>query len=248
MTIIARICFAAGAAASIAGLGIALAAVADAVWASRPLLRAPVQLSESAFSHLLYVGDPAARVGLGLTVAPGDGSGEIRGNSGRVVDHYRFPLHYRVHDESGRLLIDQRVIIDSAGRDTFRRDYVERPDATPATVHAVFDAFPVPADGRIRIEARLLPDDRHGADIAWAELRLFRQPTPAAASVRQGLAALLAGLGLMLLGLLGELLWPRSRVRRPTHVSTASRVLAFRPHVVPTAVVLPSQGAPQRAL
>jgi hypothetical protein len=247
MNIIARIVFAAGVSAIVLGLGRVLIPVGDALWAGRLLFRTPIEIGESARSPWLRVDDAAARVGLGITTTPRYAARQIR-RDGDDAGLYRFPLHYRVRDDSGRLLIDQWVMLDATDKPALRQDHVERRDSGPVTVDAVFDAFAVPRGSRIRIQAMLLPDRVYGADIERAELHLFRQPPPPTASIRQGLMAALAGLTLMLLGLLGELSRPASPAARPVPAAPKSRVLAFRPQVVPPPALPPAEAAHRHAL
>lgn len=251
MKIIIRTWFTAGAAATLAGLGFVLLPLGDAVWAGRPMFRSPIEVGESAYSHWLPIDDPHARVGLKLTVAPRLGTQEMRRDgNGEYVGLYRFPMHYRVRDEAGKLLIDQWVIIDATRDRTLAEDYTEWLDPRPIVVEAEFDAFPVSTD-KIRVEALLLPDRLYSADIDQAELRLFREPLPITGYVRTGLAAAFVGLLLMISGLAGEFALAR-RQQKPAPVPVAvperSRVLAFRARHNPSAAPSPAVADHRRAL
>lgn len=251
MKIIIRMWFAAGAAATLAGLGFVLLPLGDAVWASRPIFQSSVEVGESAYSHWLPVDDPHARVGLKLIVAPRLGTQEMRRDgNGENVGLYRFPMHYRVRDEAGTLLIDQWVMIDATRDRTLAEDHTEWLDSQPIVVEAEFDAFPVNTD-RIRVEALLLPDRLYSADVDQAELRLFRQPPSITDYVRTGLGAALIGLLLMASGLVGEFALARRRrkpVAIPVAVPERSRVLAFRARRNPSASPLPAVADHRRAL
>lgn len=203
---LASFCCSLGLLITLAGVGAALFPLANAYWAERPLFKTSILIGESAYSPWLQASDPALRVGLGLTIAPRFAAQELqREGDGEQVGLYRFPLHYRVRDEAGNMLIDQWVLLDASESRTLSPDYGELDELAPVTVDAVFDPFPMPADQRVRVEALLLPDRLYSADIIQAELRTFRQPPAATLLMRQGLAAVFAGLALMLLGLFTEL-------------------------------------------
>ncbi|HEX5513823.1 MAG TPA: hypothetical protein VFY81_05465 [Gammaproteobacteria bacterium] len=173
-----------------------------------------------------------------------------RDGAGQQVALYRFPLHYRVRDESGNMLIDQWVLIDASENRTLSRSHSERLETTAVTVNAIFDPFLITQPKRVRIEALLLPDRAYSADLEQAELRLFRQLPPAGGAIRFGLAGIFSGLALMLFGLLAELL-PAAAVSavRPAATAAASvRVFAFRPRTKPQPVLAPELAVQRQAL
>lgn len=250
MRLSARLCFAVGIAAAAAGIGSALTPLIKAVSAKRPLFRASIQLGEAAASHWLNADASALRTGLSIKITPRFATQEMRRDgAGEQVALYRFPLHYRVRDESGNMLIDQWVLIDASENRTLSRNYSERLEVTPVIVNATFDPFPTTQAKRVRIEALLLPDRVYSADLEQAELRLFRQLPPAVGAIRLGLAGIFSGLALMLFGLLAELL-PAAAVSavRPATAAASVRVFAFRPRAKPQPILAPEFAAQRRAL
>lgn len=226
MRILTRSCFSLGVALAALGIGAAFLPFADALWASRPIFRIGVALGESAYSSWLSTADSAMRVGLEVRVIPRFSAEELRGDgSGEQVGLYRFPMHYRVRDQAGQLLMDQWVLVDATQQRTLRQDYIELLEPMTLSVNANFDPFPVERGQRVRVEALLLPDRLYGADVERAELRVFRQPPPAMAAIRQGLVGMIAGLGVMVVGLLGELLIPIRPAARPVRRHSGVHVM-----------------------
>jgi hypothetical protein len=208
------------------GIGAALLPFADALWASRPVFRTGIELGESAYSSWLSAADSSMRVGLDVRIMPRFSAEELRGDGlGEQVGLYRFPMHYRVRDQAGRLLMDQWVLVDAAQQRTLRQDYRELSEPVSLSVSASFDPFPVERGQPVRVEALLLPDRVYGAEVEQAELRVFRQPPPAMAAIRQGLFGMIAGLGVMVLGLLGELLIPVRPTARPVRRHSGVHVM-----------------------
>jgi hypothetical protein len=213
MTVLARACLALGLAAVTAGIMIVLVPFGDALLATRPVFRAPIQPGESAYSRWISVEDPVVRVGVELTITPRLAAEDMRASGAdRYVGLYRLPLHYRVRDDAGRLLIDQWVLLDATRDRTLRQEQIDHPNPVPLRVNSVFDAVQVEPGARVRVEAVLLPDRLYSADVDLAELRLFREPPPLTGPVRGALQGLFAGIGLILLGAMLELLALRLRM------------------------------------
>lgn len=218
---VASVCFALGLLVTLAGAGMALFPVLRAVLAERPWFQTAILIGEAAASPWLQARAPAARVGMGLVIAPRFAARELRPDgAGELIGLYRFPLHYRVRAEDGEVLIDQWVLLEGGADRVLSQDQVELGGIGldvpgPLAVDVRFGPFPLPPGKRLRLEAVLLPDRLYSADLIQAELRLFRQPVSAYALVRQGVAVLCAGLALMLLGLGAELRVARRAVRQP---------------------------------
>lgn len=202
----ASLCCALGLLTALAGIGTAIYPLLSSYSAKRPLFQAPILLGESAYSPWLRSSAPAMRVGLGVTIAPRFVAQELQPQGdGDQVGLYRFPLHYRVRDEDGNMLIDQWVLLDASENRILTQNYSELEAPDSITLDAVFDSFPIPKNQRVRVEALLLPDRLYSAEIVQAELRTFRQPPAAIALIRHGIAAIFAGVLLILLGLLTEI-------------------------------------------
>lgn len=221
-----RFCFAIGMALTVLGATVAIWPFASSLWASRPVFQAVIETGESAYSAWLPATASAMRVGLDVEIVPRFSAQELRRDGhGEQVGLYRFPLHYRARDQNGQLLIDQWVLIDATQQQTLRQDQLDVDEPMQLSVALQFDPFPVEHGQTVRVEALLLPDRVYGAELAQAELRVFRHPPLLVSSIRQGLIGISAGLSLMLLGLLGELLVPRlilSRAGKTTALATRS--------------------------
>lgn len=221
---VANVCLGLGLLTVTAGIGMVLYPMLSAYLAERPLFQTSILLGESAYSPWLQTSDPALRVGLGVTLAPRFAAREWRREGdGELIQLYRFPLHYRVRDEDGNTLIDQWILLDGGANRTLPPDYNELAEPVTVTVNAMFDPFRMPAGKRVRLEALLLPDRHYSAELLQAELRMFRQPLPALILLRQGMAAVFTGLGLMLLGFAAE-------------ARAGSRTVVTKPAVQPTPV------------
>lgn len=192
--------------------------VADALWAKRAVFRTTIALGESASTPWLSATASSMRIGVDLTLLSHRSAQELRRDgAGEDVSLYRFPLHYRVRDQAGQLLIDQWVMLDATQQRTLRQDHVELNEPVQLDVHANFDRFQVDRDQRVRVEALLLPDQSYGAELLRAELRAYRQATISMAMIQRGLSAALIGIVMMVLGLVGEVLvsgWPMYRPMR----------------------------------
>lgn len=108
---------------------------------------------------------------------------------------YRFPFSYELIDEQGRTIGQQQLSIvnDSGSRTTTNRLTVN--DRTRFDLETGFDKLRVPALGRLRVRARLMPDEDYHAQIDNPSLLVYDK-------VSRHLGTVLVGVGVWIIGAL----------------------------------------------
>ena len=113
---------------------------------------------------------------------------------------YAFPFRYTVRDAQGRELATQSKDFASDGSGHSIHDERVTEDGGSARIEQGFEKFPVAAPGEIRVEATLGEDADFAATVENAEVVVYDNVSKHAARVGIGVALLVAGFGLALLG------------------------------------------------
>lgn len=213
---VSKVVFVLGLCLAIAGLGSILWRLGDRLIARLPVVEIGVEPGEFVRSGSLRVSGERARLGLRAEVAS-PWVGRVFGarRYDRYLDLYRYPARLRVLDAEGRRLFEQWVVLDSTRGQALRPDVIDKGVLLPQPLEARFDPFPLPADGRIRLELKLYPDSSFDSRIIEPRFVVYRQPPPLGQSLIDAGLLTLAGLATVLLSLLMELLAGYLRAHRP---------------------------------
>jgi len=125
---------------------------------------------------------------------PGESERELR---------YSFPFSYKVLDASGKAVYHEegQARWDRGTRVVQGEQRVDASGGTARIQHNLAK-FEVAAPGRIRVEAKVMPDTEYGAEAETVELKVYDNVTRHARSLIGGAVLLLLGPALMILGLI----------------------------------------------
>lgn len=113
---------------------------------------------------------------------------------------YKFPVAYRVSDAQGSMVLSENVNAQwNEGSRSFSVMNMRETGGT-LTAQQSFAKFRVPPPGDIRVEVKVEPDTRYGAEASDVALKVYDNVSKHAASVASGIAMLLLGPVLVLVG------------------------------------------------
>ncbi len=117
-----------------------------------------------------------------------------------LAARYHFPFEYTLVDTQGRELHHERRALSwDRGTRTIKGRALDA-DSGRITVETGLAKYRVPDPGEIRVRYRLEPDETHEAQVRYADLIVYERVYKHTGSVLTGLAMLLVGFGVAVVG------------------------------------------------